>query len=236
MSPEDRMEGTLLNYGDGPRAIYEELKQRIIAGELEGGSELKIMPLASELGVSIVPVREAIRILAAEDLIVLRPRRSPVVAKVEQRDLIEIHRIRGALEPGVLEDAVPRHTPDTLAGCESLLEQDRACGDLWEKVELNRRFHLALLAPSPFDRTISIISDQYVGLARLTHFRVMNEPGLIDQHHAEHEAILTAVTQADVTLAATLLREHIDRATGRARDLLDTSGAKRNERTPAADG
>ncbi|MCY3875386.1 MAG: GntR family transcriptional regulator [Rhodobacteraceae bacterium] len=236
MSPEDRMEGTLLNYGDGPRAIYEELKQRIIAGELEGGSELKIMPLASELGVSIVPVREAIRILAAEDLIVLRPRRSPVVAKVEQRDLIEINRIRGALEPVVLEDAVPRHTPDTLAGCESLLEQDRACGDLWEKVELNRRFHLALLAPSPFDRTISIISDQYVGLARLTHFRVMNEPGLIDQHHAEHEAILTAVTQADVTLAATLLREHIDRATGRARDLLDTSGAKRNERTPAADG
>ena len=230
------MEGTLLNYGDGPRAIYEELKQRIIAGELEGGSELKIMPLASELGVSIVPVREAIRILAAEDLIVLRPRRSPVVAKVEQRDLIEINRIRGALEPVVLEDAVPRHTPDTLAGCESLLEQDRACGDLWEKVELNRRFHLALLAPSPFDRTISIISDQYVGLARLTHFRVMNEPGLIDQHHAEHEAILTAVTQADVILAATLLREHIDRATGRARDLLDTSGAKRNERTPAADG
>ena len=223
------MGGALLNYGDGPRAIYEVLKERIIAGELEGGSELKIMSLASELGVSTVPVREAIRILAAEDLIILRPRRSPVVAKVDQRDLVEINRIRGALEPFVLEDAVPRHTQDTLAGCGSLLEQDRTCGDLWEKVELNRQFHLALLAPSPFDRTISIISDQYVGLARLTHFLVMNEPGLVDPHHAEHEAILNAVRETDVALAVTLLREHIDRATGRARDLLADSGAESDE-------
>ncbi len=233
MSPEDRMGGTLLNYGDGPRAIYEVLKERIIAGKLEGGSELKIMSLANELGVSTVPVREAIRILAAEDLIILRPRRSPVVAKVDQRDLVEINRIRGALEPLVLEDAVPRHTPDTLAGCGSLLERDRTCGDLWEKVELNRQFHLALLAPSPFDRTISIISDQYVGLARLTHFLVMNEPGLVDPHHVEHEAILNAVREVDVALAVTLLREHIDRATGRARDLLADSGAECDE-PPAA--
>ena len=149
---------TLLNYGDGPRAIYEDLKQRIIAGELEGGSELKIMPLADELGVSIVPVREAIRILAAEDLIIIRPRRSPVVAKVDRRDLLEINRIRGALEPVVLEDAVSRHSPATLSSCESLLVQDRSCTDLWEKVDLNRRFHLELLAPSSLKRTRSIIS------------------------------------------------------------------------------
>ena len=66
------MADTLVKYGDGPQAIYEEIKQRIITGELKGGSELKIMPLANDLGVSIVPVREAIRILAAEDLIILR--------------------------------------------------------------------------------------------------------------------------------------------------------------------
>ena len=74
------MSAPLLNYGDGPQAIYEELKQRIISGQLAAGSELKIMPLAGELGVSIVPVREAIRILAAENLVTLRPRRSPVIA------------------------------------------------------------------------------------------------------------------------------------------------------------
>ncbi len=224
---------TLLNYGDGPRAIYEELKQRIIAGELEGGSELKIMPLADELGVSIVPVREAIRILAAEDLIILRPRRSPIVAKVDRRDLLEINRIRGALEPVVLENAVSRHSPETLAGCASLLEQDRNCDDLWEKVELNRRFHLELLAPSSFRRIRSVISDQYVGLARLTHFLVMKEPGLIDPHHGEHEAILDAVGRAAVPLAVRLLSEHIARATERARHLLDDSGITSDKRPQA---
>ena len=106
-------EGSLLSYGDGPQAIYEELKQRIVEGRLEGGSELKIMTLARQLGVSIVPVREAIRILAAEDLIILRPRRSPLVAKVDRRDLVEINSIRGALEPMVLRDSVPKHSPET---------------------------------------------------------------------------------------------------------------------------
>ena len=221
---------TFVNYGDGPRAIYEELKQRIIAGELEGGSELKIMPLADELGVSIVPVREAIRILAAEDLIILRPRRSPIVAKIDRRDLLEINRIREVLEPVVLEDAVPRHTRETLAECESLLEQDHRCNDLWEKVELNRRFHLELLAPSSFKRTQSIISDQYVGLARLTHFLVMNEPGLIEPHHREHEAILAAVTRADISFAVSLLSEHIRQATERARHLLNESATSYGER------
>lgn len=207
---------SLLSYGDGPQAIYEELKQRIIAGELKAGSELKIMPLASELGMSIVPVREAIRILAAEDLVVLRPRRSPIVAKIDQRDLVEINSIRAALEPIVLEDAVSSHTPETLAACESLLQQDRMCSDLWEKVELNKRFHLALLEPSHLGRTISIISDQYVGLARLTHYLVMNEPSLLNPHHDEHQVILEAVRKGDALLSRKLMCEHLEQANIRA--------------------
>lgn len=211
---------TLLNYGDGPRAIYEEIKQRIISGELEAGSELKIMPLASELGVSIVPVREAIRILAAENLIILRTRRSPIVSNVDESDLVEINSIRGALEPLVLNDAALRHTPDSLQECEVLLEQDRNCSDLWEKVELNRKFHLAILAPSVFGRILSIVSDQYAGLARLAHYMVENHTDLADRHHGEHEAILEAVKIGNAKFAVQLMNDHIARATDRARELI----------------
>jgi len=218
------MDAPLLNYGDGPRAIYEELKQRIINGSLAAGSELKIMPLAVELGVSIVPVREAIRILAAENLVTLRPRRSPVIAKLDRRELVEINRIRGALEPLVLEDAVSRHTPESLRSCEELLEKDRNCADLWENVELNKQFHLALLSPSTHKRTIAIISDQYVGISRLTHYLVMNHPALVDPHHEEHRAIFDAVRDQDRTLAVALMREHIDRATERTSGLLREDG------------
>lgn len=218
------LQDTFLNYGDGPRAIYEALKERIISGELPAGSELKIMPLASELGVSIVPVREAIRILAAEDLIELRPRRSPVIAKLDQRDLVEINRIRRALEPLVLDDAVARHTSQTLNQCKALLDEDRACADLWQKVELNKAFHLALLAPSVMRRTISIIADQYVGMTRITHVMVMKHPEMIDAHDAEHEAVFEAVRTGQTAGAVSLLEKHIDRATERVRALLDIGG------------
>lgn len=223
------MDAPLLNYGDGPQAIYEELKQRIISGQLVAGSELKIMPLAGELGVSIVPVREAIRILAAENLVTLRPRRSPIIAKLDRRELIEINRIRSALEPLVLEDAISRHTAETLSTCEELLERDRQCTDIWENVELNKQFHLALLSPSALKRMIAIISAQYVGISRLTHYLVMNHPGLVDPHHDEHRAILDAVRAANEKLAVALMREHIDRATERTRGLLDEGEKSESE-------
>lgn len=218
------LQDTFLNYGDGPRAIYEALKERIISGELPAGSELKIMPLANELGVSIVPVREAIRILAAEDLIELRPRRSPVIAKLDQRDLVEINRIRRALEPLVLDDAVGRHSEGTLARCKVLLDEDRTCTDLWQKVELNKEFHLALLAPSVMRRTISIIADQYVGMTRITHVMVMKHPEMIDAHDAEHEAVFEAVRTRETARAVSLMEKHIDRATERVGALLEEDG------------
>lgn len=219
------MKNSLVNYGDGPRSIYEFLKKQIISGQLEAGSDLKIMPLASELGVSIVPVREAIRILASEDLVVLRPRRSPVIAVLDRRDLFEINGIRNALEPYVLQNAIQKHTAETLDVCEAILEKDAKSQDRWERVQLNQQFHLALLAPSKLKRTISIIEEQYVGIARIVHYRTVDylaqHPDLVGTHHDEHQEILKATKSGDVELAMELMTEHIDRATGRARDLFD---------------
>lgn len=215
----------LINYGDGPRAIYEVLKLRILAGELEAESELKIMPLADELGVSLAPVREAVRILAAEDLIELRPRRSPIIARVNQNDLYEINMIRLALESEVLKDAVQQHTNETLDICEEILVQDASCTDLWAKAELNKKFHLALLEPSDMRRTIQIISNQYTGMARIIHYRLVNylseNPELAWAHAEEHRALLDAVQENNIEQAVSLLSNHIGCATKRAKHLFD---------------
>ena len=207
----------IVNYGDGPKAIYEMLKQQIIAGDLKAGEELKIMPLAKEMDISIVPLREAIRMLAAESLVELRPRRSPIIARMNERELIEMNQIRGALEPIVLADAVPRHTQDSIAICQELMEQDERSTDLWEKVELNRQFHLAVLEPSRMKRSIAIIADQYDGIARITQFRVVDHGGMIGKHNFEHESILDAVRLANVEKAVVLMTRHIDHATVRAK-------------------
>jgi DNA-binding GntR family transcriptional regulator len=208
----------MMNYGDGPRVIYEILKQQIISGERDAGSDLKIMPLAKDMDISIVPLREAIRMLAAENLVELRPRRTPIVARLDERDLIEMNQIRGALEPIVLADAVPRHTADSLGKCEELLEQDRVSTDLWEKVELNKSFHLAILNPSRLNRSIEVISDQYDGIARITQFRVFEHINMIGQYNFEHDTILSASRDGDVDAAVNLMMKHIDKATERAKN------------------
>lgn len=217
------MDLTLINYGDGPRAIYELLKGRILSGELQAGSELKIMPLAEELGVSIAPVRECIRMLAAEDLVEIRPRRSPIIAKVDENGLFEINIIRSALETVLLRDAVPKHTETSIKVCEEVLRQDEKCTDLWEKADLNMRFHMALLAPSSLARVMEIIRNQYAGMARIMHYRLVNylhqNPKLAWAHAAEHQALMAAVRERDVEKSVELLDQHIARATERAKKL-----------------
>ncbi|MES0880836.1 GntR family transcriptional regulator [Roseibium sp. SCP14] len=211
----------IVNYGDGPKAIYEVLKQQIIVGDLKAGEELKIMPLAKEMDISIVPLREAIRMLAAEKLVELRPRRSPIIARIDVNDLIEINQIRGALEPIVLADAILRHTPETLAACEAIVEQTNSATDPWEMVEFNKQFHLALLGPTRLKRSMDIIVDQYDGIARLSQFKVVNHENLIEKLNTEHRAILEAAKVQDVEQAVKLMTSHIDSATDRAKSELE---------------
>ncbi|MES0827038.1 GntR family transcriptional regulator [Ruegeria sp. SCP11] len=207
---------SIINYGDGPKAIYEILKRQIIAGEREPGEELKILPLAKDMDISIVPLREAVRMLAAENLVELRPRRSPIIAKLDVRDLVEMNQIRGALEPIILADAVQRHTAKTLGECEKVLKRTLKARDPWEMVELNKNFHLALLGPSRLKRSLDIVSDQYDGIARLTQFRVITHEEQLGKLHEEHARIFEATKRGDVDGAVAEMTRHIDQATDRA--------------------
>lgn len=206
-----------MNYGDGPRAVYEVLKQQIIAGERRAGEELKILPLAKEMEISTIPIREAFRMLAAENLVELRPRRSPIISHIDEKEIVEINQIRGALEPIVLADAVAQHTEETIAECSNLIDQYIQSTDLWERVELNRKFHMALLAPSKMNRSISIIVDQYDGITRISQFRVVEHESRAGVHNREHEGILEAVQTGNAELAVELMSTHIDKATDRAK-------------------
>ena len=207
----------IINYGDGPKAIYEILKQQIISGELKAEQELKINPLAKEMDISIVPLREAIRMLAADRLVEMRPRRSPIVARLDVRDLIEMNQIRGALEPLILADAVARHTPETLADCEAVLTSTRVVHDAMEMVELNKTFHMLLLGPSRLRRSLDIVADQYDGIARLTQYRVIAHGDWVGKPHDEHLAIFTMVEKRLTDAAVGLMTAHISSATARAK-------------------
>ena len=216
----------LLNYGDGPRAIYDRIKEQILSGELPSGQELKIQSLAKEMGISIVPVREAIRMLAADHLIELRPRRSPIIAGIDQEEILEINQIRLSLEPLALSTAIAGHNSDTISHCRDICSRDEASSDLWEKVELNRQFHEALLAPSDQTRILRIIADQFDGIARVAQFLVVDGGNYLGNPHQEHLEMLRAIEGGETDRAITLLQEHIKAATERAKREIE----KLNER------
>lgn len=209
-----------LQYGDGPQAICDNLRTRIVSGEIATGCELKIQTLADEFGVSAVPVREALRTLAAQGLVEMRPRRSPVVAAPDINEILEINEIRHALEPIALDHAIRNHTDKTLGICRKIIEKDRNTRNLWKKVELNRQFHTALLAPAGKARLLKMIDSQYSTIALLGQSLVVQSGDTIGESPTEHEKILTAVATKKRNLARERLEEHLHEANERIRRVL----------------
>ena len=219
--PREESARSLAQFGDGPNAISDHLRLRIISGELEAGEELKIQRLAGEYGVSIMPVREALRTLAAEGFIEIRPRRSPMVARLDFEEFLQVNEIRLALEPRVLEDAIWRHTTASLEQCRAIIEEDRNCRNRWKKVELNRRFHTAILEPSPKRRLKRLVAAQYGAIALCAQFLVVQSTVMIGERHAEHGRILKAIEDRNTPIALDCLSEHLCLSSERAHQALD---------------
>ena len=206
----------MLEIKDVPRVIYRQLKDRILSGDLLPGEQVKIQDIADENGASAVPVREAIRMLASEGLMQLRPRRSPIVAPLELSEITEIANIRLALEPFVLNLAIPLHSEESLKLCHSLILEDEASSSFNEKVELNRKFHLALLEPARQPRAMRIISDQFENVARFAQMLVIHGIGNLGGNiHQEHLKILSEVESGSAKRAVEMLEDHIRSAVQR---------------------
>ena len=205
----------VIDYGGVPTEIYRNLRERILKGELRSGHRIKIGAVAEEFGVSIIPVREALRMLEADRLIDILPRRSPVVAGISAREALEIWAIRLALEPLALAEAIPHMTGDTLRKGRKLLEDYGQCSNAWEQAELNRQFHLVLYEPCGKKRMMKIISDQYDGMTRCAQVLVIQSSNQVDNSVVEHEEILRACAVGDRTKATAMLRSHLQASNDR---------------------
>ena len=127
-----------------PRALYEEvaelLRQRIFSRELEPGSWIDEQVLAAEYGISRTPMREALKVLAAEGLVTLKPRRGCYVAEISKEDAAEIYPVLAMLEGRCAYEAT-RRLSDTAAaqlqGCHDALEQAASAGEIRQFFEVN---------------------------------------------------------------------------------------------------
>ena len=206
-----------ISYSGVPSEIHRLLRDRILRGELRSGEPVKIHAVAAEFGVSIIPVREAIQILAADHLIRVQPRRSPIVTGISKAGVLEIGRIRLAVEPPALAAAIPSLDRRTIRSARMLLRKYRQSKNPWEQVELNRRFHLMIYEPCGMPRLLRIISEQYDGLTRCAQVMVIRSSRAVDRSVKEHEAILEACEAKHVAEAGRQLRSHLRKSITRLR-------------------
>ena len=196
--------------------ITTELRRRILNGQLAEGAVLRQERLASELGVSRIPLREAIQHLEAEGLVVSELHKGTVVSTLSRDELEELFGIRMQLETWLFEAAIPRMTPADLDHAEALIEEASRTGDVDNWGDLNWRFHEALYRPSGKQIALKLLRSVHGNAARYVNLQlvVMKD---VDRELSDHHAMLAYARLRDVDRGVDMLRRHIARV---SRDLL----------------
>jgi len=192
-------------------AVAEALRTAILQGQLVGGQVLRQETLANQLGVSRLPVREAIRQLHSEGLVQMNNHRGAVVTRLSAEDIREIYDIRVGLETTALRLALPHLSPAILKRANELMKKTETTSDADSWSEANWQFHLTLYAPAQRPRMIELIRTMHDNVGR--YLRVY--PALLQQQknsHQEHQQLLAACQAQDEARALQLLRQHLEGA------------------------
>lgn len=194
--------------GSAPQLVYHRLRDLIIEGAFAGGHPLRQDELAAQFGVSRIPVREALRQLAAEGLVAYEANRGAIVSSVSLGDALEMLDIRIALECRALRLAIPNLTDSDCTRIEAVLEAYGSAEDVADCGRLNRDFHLALYAPADRPRLLALIQDNFDNANRFTRLQVSIATGR-ERPHREHQEIFRACRGGEVDRAVQLLEAHI---------------------------
>lgn len=214
MSAERMIPVKLDNYKPLREIVFEHLREAIIGGNLRPGERLMEMQLAEEMGVSRTPVREAIRKLELEGLVIMVPRRGAYVSDLSIKDVAETYEIRAALEALAAGLAAERITADESEELERILVSIGQCianNDLERSIELDEQFHNVLYRASKNERLVQIINNLREQIQR---FRAtsLGTPGRLEAVFSEHTKIAEAISDRNAALAERLAMEHIENA------------------------
>ena len=197
-----------------PRALYqdvaERLRQQIFARELEPGSWIDEQKLAADYGISRTPLREALKVLAAEGLVTMKVRRGAYVTEMSAEDVKQVYHLLGLLESEAA-GVVAHHASD---------EQRRELRALHDKLEkqvrqrdaffaTNEQFHIRLLQMSG-NRWLEQTVHDLRKVMKLNRHHSLFRQGRIAESLAEHRQLMQAIEQRDAEAAVRLMRRHFD--------------------------
>lgn len=197
-----------------PDVIADDLRERILSGDLAEGETIRQEALAEEYDVSRMPVREALKQLDAEGLVQLVNNRGATVTEHSLDEIAEIFDLRILLEVDLFRRAIPAMTSAQSDLCRDILRQMEAsydANDVSQWGALNQRFHAALYAnagrglTSELLHRVALQSDRYIRM----HLSVMKQR---EPARMEHRELLQLAQDGQVDAACALLADHIGRA------------------------
>ena len=195
-----------------PRALYEEvaelLRERIFSGELAPGSWIDEMRLAEEYGISRTPMREALKVLAAEGLVTMKVRRGAYVTEVNDKDQRDVYHLLSLLEADAAGVVAAQATAEQLQDLQTLhLALAQAVTEREKFFEINERFHMRLLEIADNRWRDQMVADLRK-VMKLNRHNSLLKSGRIEGSLNEHQALMDALLARDAPASAARMQAH----------------------------
>lgn len=192
--------------------VFNTLHQAILKGELKPGERLMEIQLAQRLGVSRTPVREAIRKLELEGLVVMVPRKGAEVAAITVEDLVDVLEVRSALEVMAARYACDHITDEQLQElklAENEFRHSLDNRDITACVHADMKFHELIYSATKNRRLLQILNNLREQMYRY-RMEYLKDRGTHKKLLGEHETIYNALKNRDKEMAGEAIRSHID--------------------------
>ncbi|MBQ9155559.1 MAG: GntR family transcriptional regulator [Eubacterium sp.] len=191
--------------------VFKTLRRAIITGEFAPGERLMEISLAKRLGVSRTPVREAIRKLELEGLVIMIPRKGAQVARITEKSLREVIEVRNVLEEFAATlacDRIEEKDKQVMQDAHELFVRAVEEGDIMKMVDMDEKFHDAIFGAAKNERLLSIIAslrEQFYRY-RVEYIRDLENPAILIK---EHQKLMNAIFNHDKESARRFMNTHI---------------------------
>ena len=192
--------------------VFHTLRQAILKGDLKPGERLMEIKLAEKLGVSRTPIREAIRKLELEGLVVMIPRKGAAVANITEKDTKDVLEVRRTLEMFAVEVACERITPEQLEKLKTAAQEFKEAKgsmDLIRIAETDINFHEVIYEATHNERLVQMLNNLRENMYRY-RIEYLKDPNYYDSLVGEHLKILQAIESGDKENARIYMKDHID--------------------------
>ena len=192
------------------RKAYLQIKEKVITVELPPGSMIDEASLMKELSLGRTPIREAINLLQAENLVVITPRRGMYVADIAITDLAQIHEVRIEVEANCARLAAKRILPEQVQEICQIVhdEQEIEKHGMDGLIELDRKFH-SMLASVANNKFLYKDWENYYNLSLRIWYLILNYLKPKDVGVEDHIGIMSAIKDGDIEKVDHLMRQHI---------------------------